>query len=88
MKDKIKPIKPVDDNTSIIQLHPTQQVRMNWNTCIVCGLDLSKKGKTRIIKGVKYVSIEHKKYFKLWDKQICWNCVFNLVKKFKNEGKE
>ena len=86
MKDKLKTPKPIDDDTTIPKINPAQPIIINWNTCIICGLDLSKKGKKRIINGIGYTSIEYKKYFKLWDKQICWNCVFNLVKQFKNYG--
>ena len=84
MKDKIKELKPIDDNTSIPKINPVQLIKINWNTCVICGLDLSKKGKTRIINGIKYVTFERKKHYKLWDKQVCWNCVFGLVKQFKS----
>lgn len=85
MKDKLKPIKPIEDNTSIIKPNPIQPIKINWNTCIICGLDLHKQGKTRVINGIKYTTFEYKKYYKLWDKQICWNCTFKLTKQFQKD---
>lgn len=87
MKDKIKIPKIIDDNTSIPKINPVQPIIINWNTCIICGMDLSKKNpKKRLINGIQYVSMESKKSFTLWGKKICWNCVFNLVKQFKSSN--
>ena len=82
MKDKIKEPKEIDDDTNIVKPSPPQPVTYNWNHCVICGLDLSKKGKERVINGTKYVSMLSKKYFTLCSKKICWNCVFNLHKQF------
>lgn len=79
MKDKIKTPKPIEDNTSIPKVNPTVPVKYNWFVCFICGQDLQKN--------VKKLSFKFKKYYKLCDKKICWNCVFNLVKMFKSEAK-
>ena len=59
-----------------------------WRLCAICGLSLEKKKqKQRIVGHYTFVQIADKKSFKLWDKKICWNCVFNLVKQFKRKTK-
>lgn len=83
MKDKIKIPKIIDDNTSIIIPNPVQPIIPHWNSCVICGMDLSKKSpKKRLINGIEYVSLASKKHYTLWGKKICWNCVFNLHKQF------
>ena len=75
---------PIDDNTSIPVINPPQPIVINWNTCVICGLDLSKKGKKYNMNGTDYMIFGYKKHFRLCDRMICWNCVFNLVKEFKS----
>lgn len=83
MKDKIKELKPIDDNTNIITPNPIQPTIPHWNSCVICGMDLSKKNpKKRLINGISYISMALKKYYTLCGKKICWNCVFNLHKQF------
>ena len=85
MKDKIKPLKEINDDTSIITPNPVQPTVFRWNSCVICGMDLHKNNpKKRIINGVQYVSLASKKHYTLWGKKICWNCVFGLVKQFKS----
>ena len=56
-----------------------------WHRCSICGLSLEKKQKTKIINGIGYVSLNTKKSFRIWDKIVCWSCVFMLVKEFKRD---
>ena len=87
MKDKIKSLKPIDDESSIPKVNPIQPIITNWNTCIICGIDLHKKEKKVITyNGREYTSFRFKKYYKLCDKSVCWNCVFNMVKQFKSSN--
>lgn len=88
MKDKLNPSKPIDDDDGIIIPSPPQPTVFHWNSCIVCGMDLSKKNpKKRIINGVHYISMALKKSYTLCGKKICWNCTFNLHKQFQKEIK-
>lgn len=56
--------------------------------CSICAIDIRKKSKESLSPmGHKWVSFSFKKYFKVADKIICWNCAFNIVRLWKKENK-
>ena len=62
------------------------ECKLGWKWCSICGLDLHKKSKPVLHNGIKYITLPYKKSFKIIDKIVCWNCVFNLVKQFKSSN--
>lgn len=68
---------------SLFNIGFEHKCKLGWKWCSICGLDLHKNGKEVIYNGRKYNTMPIKKSFNIWDKLICWQCAFKIVKVFK-----
>lgn len=68
---------------SLFNLGFNHKCKTGYHLCSICGLDLHKEGKEKLINGIKYISFRYKKSFNIINKIICWNCAFKIVKMFK-----
>ena len=97
IKDKIKKVKPITDNTNVLSTNPLDTVQCpyckslhsinvlhqcNTNKHGVCSIC----GKDMITKtGLRW---KFKKSFTYCAKIICWDCAFNIHKQFKKENEK
>ena len=70
---------------SIFNIEFEHKCKLGWKWCSICGLDLHKKGKEKLVNGVKYVTMPSKKHYNILDKLVCWECAFKIVKEFKHD---
>ena len=101
VKDKIKPLKDITDDTSVINPKSSDlnqcplcrqlfvknhKCNENWHVCTVCGLSLEKKQKEIIHGNRKYFTFgRSKKYYKIINTLICHQCACNIIREMKSK---
>lgn len=100
LRDK-KPIpKPVTDDTairskSISDLNQCPHCRQlfskdhdcseSWHVCTICNISLEKKGKKVIHGNTVYVTMPSKKYYRIINSIICYQCACNITREMKRD---
>ncbi len=100
IKDKIKSLKDITDDTniqnrSISDLNQCPHCRQlfskdhdcneSWHVCTICNISLDKKSKKVRIGTTNYVTMPSKKYYRIINSLICYNCACNITREMKRD---